>query len=130
VAPRIERGAKVKDLPRSVAPPSYSHEDVLKIVNTACSSPKGPYAHWSMKRIAEASGTGMKESRIHEILKVLDIKPHQYRMWLSPIEKDPSSKGRRQRYADCTQAQGDSSGSRWAPASGEGSEGVHQGPAA
>ncbi len=79
----------LKDLPRSGAPLKYGQKAVLRIVNTACSTPKEPYTHWSIRRIAEASGTGMKKSRVQEILKGLDLKPHRYRMWLFPNEKDP-----------------------------------------
>ena len=78
----------LKDLPRSGAPPRYGQKDILKVINTACSAPRKPYMHWSVRRIAEASGTGMKKSRVHEILKGLDLKPHQYRMWLFPNEND------------------------------------------
>jgi transposase len=78
----------LKDFPRSGAPRRYDHEDILKIVNTACSSPKEPYTHWSIRRIAEAFATGMGKSRVHDVLKGLDLKPHQYRMWLFPNERD------------------------------------------
>ena len=78
------------DLPRSGAPPKYTHGDILKVVNMACSKPIEPYTHWSIRRLAEASGTKMKKSRLQEVLKSLDLKPHQYRMWLfSPEERDP-----------------------------------------
>ncbi len=72
----------LNDLPRPGAPPRYTHREVLKIVNAACSKPDGPYTHWSVRRLAEASGTGMKKTRVHEILRSLDLKPHQHRMWL------------------------------------------------
>jgi len=78
----------LRDLPRTGASPHYSHEDVLKIVNAACSKPPEPFTHWSIRRLAEASGTGMKKSRVQEILKSLDLKPHQYQMWLFP-SRDP-----------------------------------------
>jgi transposase len=79
----------LNDLPRCGAPRKYGQEEVLKIINTACSSTKEPYTRWSVRRIADASGTGMRKSRVHDILKGLDLKPHQYRMWLFPNEKDP-----------------------------------------
>jgi len=79
----------LKDLPRPGKPPKYSHEDVLKIVNTACSKPNEPYTNWSIRRLADASGTGMSKSRVHDILSGLDLKPYQYRMWLFPDERDP-----------------------------------------
>jgi putative transposase len=78
----------LKDLPRSGAKPKYDHDDILKIVNTACSNPPDPFTNWSIRRLAESSGTEMKKSRVHEILKSLDLKPHQYRMWFFPSE-DP-----------------------------------------
>jgi transposase len=77
----------LRDLPRSGAPARYTHRDVLKVVNTACSKPKA--ARWTVRDLAEASGTGMKKSRVHQILKSLDLKPHQHRMWLFLNEKDP-----------------------------------------
>jgi len=79
----------LKDLPRSGAPLKYLQKDILRIVNTACNTPEEPYTHWSIRRIAEASGTGMRKSRVHDVLRGLDLKPHQYRMWLFPNEKDP-----------------------------------------
>ena len=77
----------LRDLPRSGAPARYTHRDVLKVVNTACSRPKA--ARWTVRDLAKASGTGMKKSRVHQILKSLDLKPHQHRMWLFPNGKDP-----------------------------------------
>ncbi len=78
----------LRDLPRSGAPARYTHHDVLKVVNTACSQPKED-ARWTVRSLAEASGTGMKKSRVHQILKSLDLKPHQHRMWLFRDERDP-----------------------------------------
>lgn len=77
----------LRDLPRPGAVPRYTHEDVLKLVNTACNKPDGPYTHWSIRRLAESLGTGMKKTRVHEILQSLDLKPHQHRMWL--FSSDP-----------------------------------------
>ncbi|HZW54944.1 MAG TPA: IS630 family transposase [Nitrososphaerales archaeon] len=74
----------LKDLPRSSAKPKYNHKDILKIVNTAYSNPPEPFTNWSIRRLSESSGIKMKKSRVHEILKSLDLKPHQYRMWLFP----------------------------------------------
>lgn len=77
----------LRDLQRSGAPARYTHHDVLKVINTACSQPKD--ARWTVRSLAEASGTGMKKSRVHQILKSLDLKPHQHRMWLFHDERDP-----------------------------------------
>jgi putative transposase len=71
----------LKDLPRSGAPTKYTHNDVLKVINTACSN-QSKATHWTVRSLAGASGTGMKKSRVHQILKSLDLKPHQYQMWL------------------------------------------------
>ena len=51
----------LRDIPTSLAPTRYTHRDVLKVVNTACSRPKA--ARWTVRDLAEASGTEMKESR-------------------------------------------------------------------
>jgi transposase len=75
------------DAPRSGRPRIYTHDDVLKVVNTACSKPPEPETHWTVGRIAEASGTGMRKSRVQRILSSLDLKPHRYRMWL--FSSDP-----------------------------------------
>lgn len=77
----------LRDLTRSGAPFRYTHHDVLKVVNTACSQPKD--ARWTVRSLAEASGTGMKKSRVHQILRSLDLKPHQHRIWLFRDERDP-----------------------------------------
>jgi len=77
----------LKDIPRSGRPRIYMHDDVLKVINTACSKPPEPETHWTIERITQASGTGMKKSRVHKILSGLDLKPHHYRMWL--FSNDP-----------------------------------------
>ncbi|MDG6929381.1 MAG: helix-turn-helix domain-containing protein, partial [Nitrososphaerota archaeon] len=42
----------LRDLPRSGAPARYTHRDVLKVVNTACSRPKA--ARWTVRDLAKA----------------------------------------------------------------------------
>ena len=48
----------LRDLPRSGSPTKYTHRDVLKIINKACSRPKED-ARWTVRSLAEGSGTGM-----------------------------------------------------------------------
>lgn len=68
----------LRDLPRTGAPPRYTNEDVLKIIDKACATPPDPLTHWTVRSLAEASGIEMKKTRVHEILKSLDLKPHKH----------------------------------------------------
>jgi len=69
----------IQDLPRSGKPCSYGHDDRLRIVNIAC-KPPNLKVRWTIRELAEK--TGISKSHLHRIMHELDLKPHQFRMWL------------------------------------------------
>lgn len=60
-------------------PKKLTHNQILKVVEVACKKPKDA-THWSIRRLADELGF-VKKSRLQEILKGFDLKPHQSRMW-------------------------------------------------
>jgi transposase len=56
-----------------------THDQMLRIAEVACTTPEGA-THWSLRRLADHLGF-VKKSRLQEILKGFDLKPHQYQMW-------------------------------------------------
>jgi len=74
----------LKDMPRSGKPPKYGHADRLKLIDIAC-QPPSLKARWTVRELAEK--TGISKSQLHRIMHELDLKPHQFRMWL--FSNDP-----------------------------------------
>lgn len=56
-----------------------THNQILKIAETACKKPKNR-SHWSIRRLSDELGF-VKKSRLQEIMKGFDLKPHQSQMW-------------------------------------------------
>ena len=63
-----------------------THDQILKIAETACKKPKNR-SHWSARRLSDELGF-VKKSRLQEILKGFDLKPHQSQMWC--FSNDPN----------------------------------------
>lgn len=78
----------LKDSPRSGTPPTYTREDIIKIVNAACTTPVG-YTHWSLRRLADhlKDSVGISFKQLQRVLKDLDLKPHLCESWMD--SKDP-----------------------------------------
>lgn len=74
----------LKDLPRPGKPCTYGHDDRLKVVNIAC-KPPSLKVRWTVRELAEK--TGISKSHLHRVMHELDLKPHQFRMWL--FSNDP-----------------------------------------
>ena len=74
----------LNDLPRSGKPCKYGHNDRLKVVNIAC-KPPSLKTRWTVRELSEK--TGISKSHLHRIMHELDLKPHQFRMWL--FSNDP-----------------------------------------
>jgi putative transposase len=74
----------LKDLPRSGKPCKYCHSERLKVVNTAC-NPPSLKSRWTVRELAKE--TGISKSHLHRIMHELDLKPHQFKMWL--FSSDP-----------------------------------------
>lgn len=75
----------LNDLPRSGKPCKYGHDDRLKIVNVAC-KPPSLKTRWTVRELAKK--TKISKSHLHRIMHELDLKPHQFRMWL--FSNDPN----------------------------------------
>jgi putative transposase len=69
----------LRDLPRSGKPPVITAAQKTQVINLATSKPGKGYINWSERRIAEA--TGMSQSKVHEILREADLKPHKTEYW-------------------------------------------------
>jgi len=77
----------LNDLPRSGKPCIYGHDDRLKIVNVAC-KPPSLKTRWTVRELSKK--TKISKSHLHRIMHELDLKPHQFRMWL--FSNDPNFK--------------------------------------
>ncbi len=60
-------------------PKRLTHDDLLHVVEAACKTPK-EQTHWSLRRLADELGF-VKKSRLQQILRGFDLKPHQSKMW-------------------------------------------------
>jgi putative transposase len=74
----------LKDLPRPGKPAKYGHSERLKIIDVAC-QPPSIKTRWTLRELAEK--TSISKSQLHRIMHELDLKPHQFRMWL--FSSDP-----------------------------------------
>lgn len=69
----------LKDAPRSGKKPFITAEQKATVIQKACSSPEGGYTNLSQRRIAEQ--VGISQSKVHQILKEADLKPHKVEYW-------------------------------------------------
>ena len=69
----------LKDSPRSGKPPVYSAAKKASVIALATRKPAKGYTGWSQRRIAEQ--VGMSQSKIQQILKEADLKPHKIEYW-------------------------------------------------
>lgn len=80
----------LKDSQRPGRPWEFSSEDRLNIISTACKLPETT-TQWStrdlQKEIKKKISRSISHVTIHRILKSMDLKPHQYEMWLN--SQDP-----------------------------------------
>ncbi len=85
--------AGLADRVRPGRPRVFSHDDVLKVVVAACNPPDGR-THWTVRDLAGSleAELGMSRSRLHEVMRVLDLKPHRHRMWLNSRDPDFEAK--------------------------------------
>ena len=71
--------AGLQDAPRSGKPSTITAEQKAMVIDKACSKPEGGYTNWSQRRIAEK--VGISQSKVHQILKEADLKPHKTEYW-------------------------------------------------
>ncbi|MCF8351412.1 MAG: IS630 family transposase [Bacteroidales bacterium] len=76
----------LKDAPRSGKPRTITPEQQAMVIEKACTKPDGGYTNWSQERIAKE--VGISQSKVFQILKQADIKPHKIEYWCGK-SKDP-----------------------------------------
>lgn len=69
----------LKDAHRPGKRPVITQEQKLLVLQKACSKPEGGYTNWSQARIAKE--IGISQSRVFQILKETDLKPHKIEYW-------------------------------------------------
>jgi transposase len=69
----------LKDAPRPGKPKMITPEQKATVIQKACEKPEGGYTNWSQKRIAKV--VGISQSKVHQILKQAQLKPHKTEYW-------------------------------------------------
>ena len=67
------------DAPRSGKPPIFSAARKASVIELATKKPGKGYTNWSQRRIAKEMG--MSQSKVQQILKQADLKPHKIEYW-------------------------------------------------
>ncbi len=76
----------LKDAYRSGKPKVITAEQQAMVIEKACTKPDDGYTNWSQERIAKE--VGISQSKVFQILKQADIKPHKIEYWCGK-SKDP-----------------------------------------
>jgi transposase len=76
----------LKDAPRSGKPKIITPEQKALVIEKACTKPEGGYTNWSQERIAKE--IGISQSKVFQILKQADLKPHKIEYWCGK-SRDP-----------------------------------------
>ena len=69
----------LKDAPRSGKPPVFSAAKKASVIEMATRKPGKGYTNWSQRRIAKHAG--MSQTKVQQILKQADLKPHKIEYW-------------------------------------------------
>lgn len=69
----------INDAQRPGKKPTITAEQKVLVINKACEKPQGGYTNWSQARIAKE--IGISQSKVHQILKQADLKPHKIDYW-------------------------------------------------
>lgn len=69
----------LKDAARSGKPVTITAGQKAMVIQKACEKPTGGYTNWSQKRIGQQ--VGISQSKVHQILKKADLKPHKIEYW-------------------------------------------------
>jgi len=69
----------LQDARRSGKPAVITAAQKAMVIQKACEKPTGGYTNWSQKRIAKQ--VGISQSKVHQILKQADLKPHKIEYW-------------------------------------------------
>jgi putative transposase len=76
---RTKRIEGLSDAPRSGKPSVITAKQKATVIQKACEKPTGGYTNWSQQRIAKV--VGISQSKVHQILKRADLKPHKIEYW-------------------------------------------------
>ena len=76
----------LKDAKRSGKPKTITPEQKALVIEKACTKPEGGYTNWSQSRIAKE--VGISQSKVFQILKQADLKPHKIEYWCGK-SRDP-----------------------------------------
>ncbi len=71
--------AGLRDASRSGKPKTITPEQKALVIEKACTKPEGGYTNWSQERIAQE--VGISQSKVFQILKQADLKPHKIQYW-------------------------------------------------
>lgn len=71
--------AGLKDADRSGKPKTITPEQKALVIEKACTKPDDGYTNWSQCRIAKE--VGISQSKVFQILKQADLKPHKIEYW-------------------------------------------------
>jgi transposase len=69
----------LKDAYRSGKPPMFTAAKKASVIQLATKKPSNGYTSWSQRRIAQQ--VGMSQSKVQQILKQADLKPHKIEYW-------------------------------------------------
>jgi len=69
----------LKDAHRSGKPPVFTAAKKASVIQLATKKPGNGYTSWSQRRIAQQ--VGMSQSKVQQILKQADLKPHKIEYW-------------------------------------------------
>lgn len=73
----------LKDSFRSGKPSTITAVQKACVIQKACEKPSGGYTNWSQRRIAKE--VGISQSKVHQILRQADLKPHRIDYWCGKI---------------------------------------------
>jgi transposase len=87
----------LSDAPRSGSPGTFTPEQIVELISTACEPPENsdrPVTSWTGNELAdELQKRGLVESisgsHVNRILREVDLKPHRSQYWCNTTEKDP-----------------------------------------
>ena len=85
------------DAPRPGAPPTFTADQVARIVALACESPKlseRPIQHWTVTELhaevlKQKIVATISRAQVGRILQQAALQPHRKKMWINTTEKDP-----------------------------------------
>jgi transposase len=76
---RESRLEGLKDAKRTGKPKVITPQQQALVIEKACTKPEGGYTNWSQERIAKE--VGISQSKVFQILKQADLKPHKIEYW-------------------------------------------------